>query len=173
MKPLKINKTINAISLSCNNIESDDMKDLADVLQTNKTIRYLSLNGNKIDSSGAIILAAALNNSSILSISLHDNNIGFEGMSALKKTLETNYYIEYVGLSVNYVYRELVDEISFLTRLPNRLKRMGWNPNYHYLWNDNTKNIIQTIMLVRNCLNNILQCMSREILYNIFMFLFV
>ena len=79
MKPiadaLKVNKTVNNLTLSCNDVLCQGAESIAEMVRDNKTIEHLDLYGCKLSEKGASAVLEALCHNSTLSYLEMDRNI--------------------------------------------------------------------------------------------------
>jgi len=84
----KINRSVTALDLACNNIGDEVAKALAGALKTNRSVTALDLRWSKIGAEGAKALAGALKtNRSVTALNLEHNNIGDEGAKQLRSVI--------------------------------------------------------------------------------------
>jgi ethanolamine utilization microcompartment shell protein EutL len=102
---LKVNKSIQKISLYQSKLGDEGMKALAEGLKVNN-VQHIDLSDNQIGDEGAKALAEALKvNTSIRSIEISTNKIGDEGIKALSQALKVNTTLQYLGLAENKIGR--------------------------------------------------------------------
>lgn len=84
---LKVNTTLTALSLSGNSVGNEGGKLLAEALEVNSSLTHLSLFANYyLHAEGVIALAdSLLVNETLVRLDLGSNDIGIEGLDALKK----------------------------------------------------------------------------------------
>jgi Ran GTPase-activating protein (RanGAP) involved in mRNA processing and transport len=102
---LKVNKSIQNISLYQSKLGDEGMKALAEALKVNN-VQHIDLSDNQIGDEGAKALAEVLKvNTSIRSIEISVNKIGDEGIKALSQALKVNTTLQYLGLAANKIGR--------------------------------------------------------------------
>ena len=103
---LKINNSIEVLSLNANNIQCKGAMAIADLL--NKTnIAKLYLQNNYISDDGANALGDALKtNFTLRELSLHNNNIKDDGAIALTESLKRNHGLENLFLNKNEITKK-------------------------------------------------------------------
>jgi len=101
--------TLNGINL----VESTQTEALIDALASNTHVEQVNMDGCEMDDTLVSVLSLALvENKSITSISLRDNNITSEGCEYLLGTLESNLTITHLDLDGNQIDDQLLDEID-------------------------------------------------------------
>ena len=92
------------LDLGVNNLDDDDMIQLAGALSNNKTLKELDVRCNCITNRGVEIFARE----SLVTMGLHklwlqgNRNIDEEGAVAMRDTLKVNVHLEYVGFSQDF-----------------------------------------------------------------------
>jgi Ran GTPase-activating protein (RanGAP) involved in mRNA processing and transport len=103
-KALKVNKTLEVLNLSQNNLGESDMTYIADALETNTSIKSIVLSGNDADDAGFEAIAKALKvNNTLTTVNLSDNPIGYDGAKAIAKALKVNNTLTTIDLSANMI----------------------------------------------------------------------
>ncbi len=124
----KVSNTI-YIYLDENNIDDVGASVLAKALK-NKNVRTLSLNNNRISDAGAICLAASLHNNKDLALSLTKNKIGAIGAEALVKAWSYHSYTSLIDLSDNNIGNEGAKKIALaLKDHPGKIKTLWLRRN--------------------------------------------
>jgi hypothetical protein len=101
---LETNITLNKISLSDNNFGDDGAIVLANALNQNTTLLELDIYANQIGDKGTIEIAKALEiNKTLKSITLNFNNIGDSGATALASALSQNKTLDFLYLNNNKI----------------------------------------------------------------------
>eukprot|EP00948_MAST-09A_sp_MAST-9A-sp1_P001677 g1677.t1 len=99
---LKINKTLERLSLSKNDITDEGAEAMADALKVNETLDHLNFYSNRIEDQGAVAIADALKvNKTLVSLDLQGNGITDEGAEAIATALKVNKTLKYLHLCEN------------------------------------------------------------------------
>ena len=103
---LKVNSTIEELSLNSNNIHDDEFIILSEALKVNNTLTELNLIENDIGK-GIKTLCKYLNNSNINTLDLSMNCIGLKDLNLLSETLKTNTTLTDLKLNDNLFHTEI------------------------------------------------------------------
>lgn len=105
---LALNKTLQKLSLTWNNLGDQEGMALAGSIANNRSLKYLNLYQNNIGDKGAKALAKSIANSPSLEyLNLDNNKFGDKGAKAFARTLLTNKSLKVLNLGVSWHHRSV------------------------------------------------------------------
>ena len=110
---LKINQTLQSISLECNIMGVKGLTALAAAMKVNTKIDTLNLANNNMGVKGSAKLAAAVKvNGRIQTLNLFNNHIGVKGAAALAKAMKFNTAIRTMVLQYNSLSKKAQERLK-------------------------------------------------------------
>jgi len=127
---LKVNHTLEKLYFSSNNIGVDGAKYIADALKVNYSLKTLDLSSNNIGADGAKQIADALIvNYSLESLNLHETTICDDGAKAIADALKVNYSLKTLDVSFNNIYDDGAKHIAQTFKVNHHLKELNLREN--------------------------------------------
>ena len=115
LQALKWKSHLKTLDLSKNNITSDLVTDLADVIHSNTHLQTLNLAENNLQSSATVILDALKGNSNLKMLNLSDNDMTGSVAEKLTEVIQKNAFLENLALSNNNLQSSAFKILQALT----------------------------------------------------------
>jgi len=105
---LLVDRRLEGLYAGSNYITTEGAEDLSNALKTNYTLKDLRLDSNDLRDEGCVLLAESLGGerhatSAIERLTLRENNIGLDGVTAISQLLKENESLRHIDLSANEV----------------------------------------------------------------------